>query len=186
MKEERKKSRTDPWGLNLKVIVIEYFFHKHKGKNNKNVKVPNLSKVKRNMVADLEKKKTLSSREELIQNLKEKMTKSNTMVEEYPNMNSYMTNIDSKRVMYDPSNDTFMQSYQDEEKKANRENQDQSKRAYLKDLREVIQNSDVILEVLDSRDPLSCKSNELEELVRSHKDEKKIIIILNKIDLIPT
>jgi len=77
------------------------------------VKVPYLSKVKINMVADLEKKKTLSSREELIQNLKEKMIKSNTMVEQYPNMNSYMISVDSKRVMHDPSNDSFMQSYQD-------------------------------------------------------------------------
>ena len=68
----------------------------------------------------------------------------------------------------------------------NRENQDLSKRAYLRDLKEVIQNSDVILEVLDARDPLSCKSNELEELVRSHKDEQKIIVILNKRDLIPS
>lgn len=150
------------------------------------MKIPNLSKVKQNMVQDLEKKKTLSSREELIQNLKEKMTKSNTLVDDYNNINSYMINADSKRVLYDQSNDTFINSYDEDAKKMNRENQDLSKRAYLKDLKEVIQNSDVILEVLDSRDPLSCKSNELEELVRSHKDEKKIILILNKIDLIPT
>jgi len=144
-----------------------------------------LSIAKHNIVFDLQQKKSLSSREELIQNLKEKMTKSNTMVSEYENMNSYMIDMESKRVFYDQSTDTYLDS-QDDSKKMNRENQDFSKRAYLRDLKEVIQNSDVILEVLDSRDPLSCKSNELEELVRSHKEEKKIIVILNKIDLIPS
>lgn len=144
-----------------------------------------MSIAKHNIVFDLQQKKSLSSREELIQNLKEKMTKSNTMVSEYENMNSYMIDMESKRVFYDQSTDTYLDS-QDDSKKMNRENQDFSKRAYLRDLKEVIQNSDVILEVLDSRDPLSCKSNELEELVRSHKEEKKIIVILNKIDLIPS
>ena len=144
-----------------------------------------MSIAKHNIVFDLQQKKSLSSREELIQNLKEKMTKSNTMVSEYENMNSYVIDMESKRVFYDQSTDTYLNS-QDDSKKTNRENQDLSKRAYLRDLKEVIQNSDVILEVLDARDPLSCKSNELEELVRSHKDEKKIIVILNKIDLIPS
>jgi nuclear GTP-binding protein len=144
-----------------------------------------LSIAKHNIVFDLQQKKSLSSREELIQNLKEKMTKSNTMVSEYDNMSSYMVDMESKRVFYDQSTDTYLNS-QEDSKKMNRENQDLSKRAYLRDLKEVIQNSDVILEVLDARDPLSCKSNELEELVRSHKDEKKIIVILNKIDLIPS
>ncbi len=144
-----------------------------------------MSIAKHNIVFDLQQKKSLSSREELIQNLKEKMTKSNTMVSEYDNMSSYMVDMESKRVFYDQSTDTYLNS-QEDSKKMNRENQDLSKRAYLRDLKEVIQNSDVILEVLDARDPLSCKSNELEELVRSHKDEKKIIVILNKIDLIPS
>ena len=55
----------------------------------------------------------------------------------------------------------------------------------MKILEQVIENSDVILEVLDARDPLSCRSKELENLILNHKGNKKIILILNKIDLIP-
>ena len=61
-----------------------------------------------------------------------------------------------------------------------------SRRAYIKDLKQVIENSDVILEVLDARDPLSCRSKELESHILCQKDDKKIILVLNKIDLVPT
>lgn len=65
------------------------------------------------------------------------------------------------------------------------EKRDLSKKAFMKELKDVIENSDVILEVLDARDPLSCRSQELESQILSHKDQKKIILILNKIDLVP-
>jgi nuclear GTP-binding protein len=100
------------------------------------------------------------------------------------NIYAYKIDADSKAMLYDNDNDRNIIEEEDE-KRLNRENKDFSRRAYMKDLKEVIENSDVVLEVLDSRDPLSCKSQELEELIRSQKDEKKIILILNKIDLIP-
>ena len=147
----------------------------------KNMKVPNLTHFKKNVVSDLEKKRQFSSRENLINSLKQKMEKSNTS--NHDSIYAYKVDVESKGILYDDENDTYM--FEEEGKRLNRENKDMSRRAYMKDLKEVIENSDVILEVLDARDPLSCKSLELEELIRGHKDEKKIIIILNKIDLIP-
>ena len=38
----------------------------------------------------------------------------------------------------------------------------QSKKAYAKELRKVIEASDVIVEVLDARDPEGCRSKQLE------------------------
>lgn len=38
----------------------------------------------------------------------------------------------------------------------------QSKKAYAKELKKVIEASDVIIEVLDARDPDSCRNKELE------------------------
>jgi len=38
----------------------------------------------------------------------------------------------------------------------------QSRRAYVKELKKVIQEADVIIEVLDARDPDGCRNKDLE------------------------
>ena len=58
----------------------------------------------------------------------------------------------------------------------------QSKRAYIKALKEVIEQADVVCEVLDARDPMSCRNIEMEHQIVSAG--KKLVLILNKIDLI--
>jgi len=59
------------------------------------------------------------------------------------------------------------------------------KRNYMKELKEVIENSDIILEVLDARDPEGCRCREIEAEILAKSGDKKIIFILNKIDLVP-
>ena len=62
-------------------------------------------------------------------------------------------------------------------------NLDKSRKKYLKELQKVIEESDVILQVLDSRDPMGCRNKELESRISAKN--KRIILIMNKIDLIP-
>jgi nuclear GTP-binding protein len=50
----------------------------------------------------------------------------------------------------------------------------------LPTLEAVIEKSDVVIEILDARDPLAYRSSHLEELVKS-KTEKKLLLVLNKI-----
>ena len=59
----------------------------------------------------------------------------------------------------------------------------QSRRAYYKELKKVIDASDVILQVLDARDPEGCRSQEIE--LTAQKAGKKVVQVLNKIDLVP-
>jgi nuclear GTP-binding protein len=59
----------------------------------------------------------------------------------------------------------------------------QSKKAYAKELKKVIEASDVLIEVLDARDPEGCRSNELEQSVIAQG--KKMLLVVNKIDLVP-
>ena len=51
-------------------------------------------------------------------------------------------------------------------------------------MKKIIENCDIILEVLDARDPMSCRCKYIERKILSLPD-KKIILILNKIDLVP-
>ncbi|KAG8194161.1 hypothetical protein JTE90_002368 [Oedothorax gibbosus] len=56
-------------------------------------------------------------------------------------------------------------------------------KSYFRELKNVVEQADVILEVLDSRDPLGSRCPQIEELVI--KSGKKLVLVLNKIDLIP-
>jgi nuclear GTP-binding protein len=78
---------------------------------------------------------------------------------------------------------------------------DGSKKAYFKELRKIIDNADVVLEVLDARcsiiafslvthlsnnrDPLGCRCKSVEAAILKKDANKKIILVLNKIDLVP-
>jgi len=92
---------------------------------------------------------------------------------------------ENQEALYNQEEDNFNLINIKEEKKTNFFNKEQSRKAFVKELKEVIEESDVILQVLDARDPLNCRSKELESQILSHRDGKKIILVLNKIDLVP-
>ncbi|KAH0447974.1 hypothetical protein IEQ34_023197 [Dendrobium chrysotoxum] len=60
---------------------------------------------------------------------------------------------------------------------------DNSAKAFMRDVKQVIENSDVILQVLDARDPLGSRSKQTEQMALAHG--KKVVLVLNKVDLIP-
>ncbi|KAJ3391384.1 Guanine nucleotide-binding protein-like 3 [Entophlyctis sp. JEL0112] len=62
---------------------------------------------------------------------------------------------------------------------------DNSKKAYYREFRKVVEQADVILEVLDARDPMGCRSKMIEEMIINAGINKRIILVLNKIDLVP-
>ncbi|KAF9433107.1 Guanine nucleotide-binding protein-like 3 [Entomortierella beljakovae] len=62
---------------------------------------------------------------------------------------------------------------------------DNSRKAYYREFRKVLENADVILEVLDARDPLGCRTKQIERLIMNSGKDKRIILVLNKIDLAP-
>ncbi|CAH9081055.1 unnamed protein product [Cuscuta europaea] len=62
---------------------------------------------------------------------------------------------------------------------------DNSDRAFYKELVRVIEASDVILEVLDARDPLGTRCIDMENMVMRSGPDKRLVLLLNKIDLVP-
>ena len=62
---------------------------------------------------------------------------------------------------------------------------DNSRRSFFKEFRKVVESADVILEVLDARDPIGCRCVEVEKYIRTIGAEKRVVLLLNKIDLVP-
>ncbi|XP_062254285.1 guanine nucleotide-binding protein-like 3 [Platichthys flesus] len=60
-----------------------------------------------------------------------------------------------------------------------------SKQFLCSELNKVIDASDVVIQVLDARDPVGCRCPQLEEAVLQRDGKKKLLLVLNKIDLVP-
>lgn len=56
-------------------------------------------------------------------------------------------------------------------------------KAYAGEVRKTIEAADVVIEVLDARDPLGSRNRYIEKLVLG--GGKRLILLLNKIDLVP-
>lgn len=61
----------------------------------------------------------------------------------------------------------------------------QSRRIWA-ELYKVIDSSDVILHVLDARDPMGTRCRNVEKHIREETPHKHLVYILNKVDLVPT
>jgi nuclear GTP-binding protein len=71
---------------------------------------------------------------------------------------------------------------------ANRENifgAGASKRIW-NEVYKVIDSSDVVIQVLDARDPMGTRSKHIETYMKKEKTHKHMILLLNKVDLVPT
>ena len=61
----------------------------------------------------------------------------------------------------------------------------QSKRIY-NELYTVLDSSDVVIQVLDARDPMGTRSKQVEDYLKKNMRHKHLVFILNKCDLVPT
>lgn len=76
----------------------------------------------------------------------------------------------------------------DDMKNANRErvfDKGQSKRIWS-ELHKVIDSSDVVIQVLDARDPEGTRSRYLEKFMKRQCPHKHMVLLINKADLVPT
>jgi hypothetical protein len=62
--------------------------------------------------------------------------------------------------------------------------QEKSRKTFYREFKKVVDASDIIIEVLDARDPLGCRCSQVEEAVLTSGKNKKLILLLNKIGMI--
>ncbi|KAF6176125.1 hypothetical protein GIB67_000219 [Kingdonia uniflora] len=84
-----------------------------------------------------------------------------------------------------PKDEKLRERSTEEEPPRTGKNQDNSDRAFYKELVKVIEVSDVIFEVLDARDPLGSRCIDMEKMVMKSGPDKHLVLLLNKIDLVP-
>lgn len=60
-----------------------------------------------------------------------------------------------------------------------------SLRTFYKEFKKVVDAADVIIQVLDARDPLGSRCPQVEDMIINSGKNKKLVLLLNKIDLVP-
>lgn len=62
---------------------------------------------------------------------------------------------------------------------------DRARASYVRELRQVVTAADVLLIVIDARDPEGCRCRALERMIMENDTRKRVILVMNKIDLVP-
>nr|XP_060621862.1 guanine nucleotide-binding protein-like 3 [Anolis sagrei ordinatus] len=141
-------------------------------KPKKDLGIPNSAPFKEEVLREAEQRK--QRREELKQ--KQKLDRQ----KELEKKRTQQKNKKDGEVMRDEK-----KSKKKQKLKSNQQIAKNSKKHFCQELRKVIEASDIVLEVLDARDPLGCRCPQVEKLVNQSNGKKKLMLILNKIDLVP-
>ena len=102
-------------------------------------------------------------------------------------MKEEIKKVDEKMESYDIKKDSNVVSNIEysEVAKENIFNKGQSKRIWA-ELHKVIDSSDVLVQVLDVRDPMGTRSKHIERHLQKNASHKHLVLVLNKCDLVPT
>lgn len=146
-------------------------------KTSKPVSIPNICPFKEDILKEIAELKR--------QNDEEKQKRRDEAREEKKSklsggLNGLVSSAENKQAKYE------LTSFENKDKLISCERKEEhSLKAYYKEFKKVLDSADVILEVVDARDPLGTRCKHVEEAVRSAKGNKKLVLVLNKADLVP-
>ncbi|OII72706.1 GTPase [Cryptosporidium ubiquitum] len=177
----------------MKKIARKSSFIKGKKGKTKELNIPNLWPFKEQMLNEMndlkermkqekEEKKLLIREKKRTESMVDISEEQNSTVSKLPtNLSDFVENALSRQNAFEASKSELeelnMKTLGDPS------SSDSSRKAFLRDLRKLIDESDVILEILDARDPLGFRNIELERSIVAQG--KKLVLVLSKIDLVP-
>lgn len=149
-------------------------------KKKKDPGIPNSWPFKQELLQDIKR-----SNERIEQKKAEEKERRAALKKDPTNLAELMAQANQKQNEFDARVGTTAATAGDDIKSNKESHGQQSRRAYLRELKKVIEASDVILQVLDARDPLGTRIHPaIEAGILSHFD-KRMVLVMNKIDLIP-
>lgn len=155
---------------------------KPKSKKSKPVQIPNVCPFKEGILKEVEAVKKHKEEERQKRREIAKLGKQNK-VDAKNNagvtMNNLVENAEARGKVHEVLNSEAVS----EEGFSKDRQQESSLKAYHREFKKVISEAEVILEVVDARDPLGTRCAQVEEAIR--EAGKKLVLVLNKADLVP-
>ncbi|CAD5122503.1 DgyrCDS10927 [Dimorphilus gyrociliatus] len=143
--------------------------------------IPNSLPFKDEILAEAEAHRKRVEEEKAKQKKQRQKQREQARNKNRPGLDDIMKDAEKKRKQFEMK-EQMMEDDIDFEMKSSLS--EQSFKQYSKELSKVIEASDVVIQVLDARDPIATRCKALEEAVVS-SGRKKLVLLLNKIDLIP-
>lgn len=152
-------------------------------KANKIIEVPNICPFKEEVLKEVEefKQKEKEVRKKAFENAlakkKEAEEKDVDMGEESETLNDLVLSAQSRLARHEIWGEEQSPTSNGVQMVQRAEN---SLKAFYKEFRKVVDAADVVLEVVDARDPLGTRCLQVEEAVREARGNKKLVVVLNK------
>ncbi|XP_058063010.1 guanine nucleotide-binding protein-like 3 homolog [Anopheles bellator] len=154
---------------------------KLKSKKQKLIQVPNICPFKKEVLEDVQQYK--QKQEELRLQQKELQKQQRHEALRSQTLQSMVAEAEKRTDQFGADN--TQQQEEEQYANVNTQGKEQSLKAYFKEFKKVIDAADVILEVVDARDPLGTRCLEVAKIVREAPGQKRLVLILNKADLVP-
>ncbi|KAH8368995.1 hypothetical protein KR200_006646, partial [Drosophila serrata] len=149
-------------------------------KKQKLIQIPNICPFKDDILKEVEEAKARQEAERLA---RREAFKTEREQNKFKSLESMVEDADMRSTVHGIMHENDEEAGEKQYKNA--VTKEQSLKQYFKEFRKVIENADVVLEVVDARDPLGTRCNEVERAVRGAPGNKRLVLVLNKADLVP-
>lgn len=156
-----------------------------KGSKQKMIQVPNICPFKESIIKEAEAVRQHNEEEKAKRREQAKLDRVAALKKPAQSLEAMVHSAQTREAIHSAMSDGRPGGSGDDDYMCEEKSKENSLKAYFKEFKKVIENADVILEVVDARDPLGTRCAEVERAVKSAPGNKRLVVVLNKADLVP-